>query len=189
MMPDTPDLLIVLNRIKFGRPLPTEYLRFSTSEPASPRIPPSPLPLPIEITASVHSPVSWQGRVGPQPSPSGVSPHDARHALEGRSLNWTHVASSPAQHIPVLSIPGSAAEKLSLTEEGLLRLIGGGRRGAAMGAGDGGGAGGRRECGRGEGRGDGGSVVSQEMNPRWWNAKTVALLQGAFHCWRLLSAT
>ena len=185
MMPDTPDLLIVLNRIKFGRPLPTEYLRFSTSEPASPRIPPSPLPLPIEITASVHSPVSWQGRVGPQPSPSGVSPHDARHALEGRSLNWTHVASSPAQHIPVLSIPGSAAEKLSLTEEGLLRLIGGGRRGATMGAGDGGGAGGRRECGKPKTL----PAEEQGMNPRWWNAKTVALLQGEFHCWRLLSAT
>ena len=154
-------------------------MRFGTPEPASPRIPPSPLPLPIEITASVHSPVSWQGRVGPQPSPRGVSPHDARHALEGCSLNWTHVASSPAQNIPVLSISGSAAEKLSLTEEGLLRLIGGGCRGAAMGAADGGKAGERRECGK-EGK-----VLEEEQgkNPRWWNAKTVALLQGAFHCW------
>jgi hypothetical protein len=122
--------------------------------------------------------------VGPQPSPRGVGPHDALHALEGHSLNLTHVASSPAQHNPALSIPGSAEEKLSLTEEGLLRLIGGGRGGAVMGAGDGGAAGGRRrrECGKEL------YVPAEEqgMNPRWWNAKTVALLQGAIHCWRRL---
>ena len=137
-------------RITFGRPLPIEYLRFSASEPASlsppcagaaplafsssslfvppiPRITPS-RTSPIEISASVHSPGSWHGRVGPQPSPRSSSYPTALYALEGRSLNFTPEASPLAQGTSVPTNPASAVEL-----------------------------------------------------PRWWDAKTVALLQGVLH--------